>query len=474
ARKYNSITRRLTDHERFMDAMANSDFESVGRLVKVAIKNNKGVREIVRRLELAIAGKYHVRSYQEKHYEVQRLVLSLGGPRLAYTLSKALNLPSISTTRAHSHTPVILLSVGFPTVAEVSTNLILLHNAGAFTTGRGASVRRRGWAFEADEFALEERPRYEPTQNAIVGMAREDSDSCDLATVTLDTLHAAADALEEGSLTLAKEATVVAIAAYDKEHYVSFPVLISGMKKTENEFGQARWISAVIEAWTKSPCGEVMYRPLWTVASDGDATRRRTLHRLLMSQPLEQTNPSYPALSGLRGLNLRCDSGARTLTIDYKHKFKNFASLLRLSAGVLVLNHHIQHMHLRALLRDELGFDTPTLTRLFDNSDHQNVPNAVSLLMAVRRLADVPKLVENVEHHGVVLLGRFIGYLVEPFISPEMSLSEQLTSLSAANHFLYILFAQNRTSFCPGQWYYDVASLIKNIFFTVARHKVTE
>ncbi|RDX39380.1 hypothetical protein OH76DRAFT_1300955, partial [Lentinus brumalis] len=68
----------------------------------------------------------------------------------------------------------------------------------------------------------------------------------------------------------------------------------------------------------------------------------------------------------------------------------------------------------------------------------------------------------------------FIGFLVEPFISPGMSLSDQLTSLSAANHFLYILYARNRTSFCPGQWFYDVGSLIKNIFFTAGRHKVTD
>ncbi len=46
-----------------MHAIVSSDFEAVGRLVKVAIRNNKGIREIVRRLELAVAGKYHVKSY---------------------------------------------------------------------------------------------------------------------------------------------------------------------------------------------------------------------------------------------------------------------------------------------------------------------------------------------------------------------------------------------------------------------------
>ncbi len=154
-------------------------------------------------------------------------------------------------------------------------------------------------------------------------MAREDAESCDLAKVTLETLHAAADALDEGSLTLAKEATVMAIAGYDKEYYVAFPVLISGMKKTEDEAGQARWIAAGIEAWTTSPCGEALYGPLWMVASDGDATRRRALHRLLTSHTLHKKHALYPLFSGLHGLNLGCDSEARTLSINYKHKFKS-------------------------------------------------------------------------------------------------------------------------------------------------------
>ncbi len=171
--------------------------------------------------------------------------------------------------------------------------------------------------------ALEECPRYDSLQDATLGMAREDAESCDLAKVTLETLHAAADALDKGSLTLAKEATVMAIAGYDKEYYITFPVLISGTKKTEDEAGQARWIAAGIKAWTTSPCGEALYGSLWTVAFDGDATRLRALHHLLTSHTLNKKHALYLLFSGLCGLNLRCDSKARTLSIDYKHKFKS-------------------------------------------------------------------------------------------------------------------------------------------------------
>ncbi len=47
-----------------MNGIIDSDYESVGRLVNIAIRNNKSIQDIVRRLELAIAGKYQVQSYE--------------------------------------------------------------------------------------------------------------------------------------------------------------------------------------------------------------------------------------------------------------------------------------------------------------------------------------------------------------------------------------------------------------------------
>lgn len=64
ARRYDTTTARLSDHERFMDAVAFGDVEGVTRLVRVALNNNKGPREILRRLELAIEGKYAVKSFE--------------------------------------------------------------------------------------------------------------------------------------------------------------------------------------------------------------------------------------------------------------------------------------------------------------------------------------------------------------------------------------------------------------------------
>jgi hypothetical protein len=77
-------------------------------------------------------------------------------------------------------------------------------------------------------------------------------------------------------------------------------------------------------------------------------------------------------------------------------------------------------------------------------------------------------------NRAFVILGRFVGFLINPFRDPTMSLAEQLKSLAAAAHTLFLLYRFNRTSFCPGQWFYDVQTFIKAIFWNVAKTKLLD
>jgi hypothetical protein len=65
-------------------------------------------------------------------------------------------------------------------------------------------------------------------------MAHENASTCDLSPVTLDTLYEIADGLNESpkeTISRAKEATVVTLAAFDRDHYNPVPLLISGTKR---------------------------------------------------------------------------------------------------------------------------------------------------------------------------------------------------------------------------------------------------
>lgn len=149
--------------------------------------------------------------------------------------------------------------------------------------------------------------------------------------MTLKTLEAAADSLDDGSLTIAKEVTILAIAAHDWDHYhyVAFPLLISGTNKSEDNIKQAMWMGTAMDVWDESPYCAALYGDLWSVRSDGNATRHCALHQLLMSRTLSMRMDGdlFTLLSLLHGLNLQCGARARTLTIDYKHKFKSKSSL---------------------------------------------------------------------------------------------------------------------------------------------------
>ncbi|KAH9928182.1 uncharacterized protein B0H18DRAFT_857228, partial [Fomitopsis serialis] len=482
-RQYERTTVRLSDYERFKALIASGDVEGTDRLVRVAIKNHRSISEICNRMIRATLGLYNVKSFTRKHYDLMRLTGALGGPKLQFAVADALQLPGISTTRAHSLVLLIEACLGFPILAEFLHNLGALDSAGVLweSSSNGSRQRRRGFQIMVDELALEERPRYDSRRDAVLGMARETSHEVDLSVLTLENLEAAADALEDGSMAVAKEATMMGLAAFGHDDYTVFPIMISGTNKTERDVKQAEWIKLAIDAWENGKPApdskqtyEERYGELWCVGSDGDATRRRALHRVLMAERLSANTMSalYRLLSPLHRMNLQCGSKGRTMTIDYKHKFKNFATLLRGAAGVLVADYHVTPTLLRQKFTAVLGYKDSKLTSLFDHKDHQNVPVAVALLQSLKSLAKADNFAREAENRPLVLLGMFAGYLVEPFITPTLSLSEQLTKLSAAAHLLCLLYRRNRTAFCPGQWYYDVQTFIKNIFWTTARMKL--
>lgn len=201
---------------------------------------------------------------------------ALGGPKLQFALVDALPLPSISGTRAHSLLLLIEACISFPVLSEVLHNYTSLHHAGVLweTTngqsqtlaqGRLTKKQRQGFQIMMDELALEEQPWYDTRRDTILGIACETAHEVDLSVVTLENLKAAADALEHGSLAVAKEATMVGLATYGYNDYATFPVLISGTNKSEQEAKQAQWIHLMIDAWDtgKPPDGADIRGAIW-------------------------------------------------------------------------------------------------------------------------------------------------------------------------------------------------------------------
>lgn len=260
---------------------------------------------------------------QNREYLIQRLMLILGGPRLVFITHTEFGLPSYRSTQEHSTVPHIQACIGFPTREELAHNLKQLHISQSIWPHETSPPRRRGFSLLVDETALEERPRYDGTRNAVLGIAREDAVQVDLTPVTFDTLSAINDAMREGTVRRASEATVAILAAFGKEHYHGVPFMISGTAKRENEEDQSTWLELLIDEYTVSEFGACLYGDLWNTGTDGDPIRRKSLHKICMKRTLGKTDPLFSLLGALPRMNLRCGVNFITLDVDYRHKFKS-------------------------------------------------------------------------------------------------------------------------------------------------------
>jgi len=70
------------------------------------------------------------------------------------------------------------------------------------------------------------------------------------------------------------------------------------------------------------------------------------------------------------------------------------------------------------------------------------------------------------------LLGHLYLHLLETYIDPTLSFHGQLAHLSAAAHLILALYSHNKGNFIPIQLFFDVMSMIKNVYFCVAKTQV--
>ncbi|KAG8927131.1 hypothetical protein FRC01_007945 [Tulasnella sp. 417] len=463
SRKLGSLTGRVSDYKQVMQHIAFLDVPGVQRVIRVALRNGRSPSEIVGLLEKASKGLYHAKGFKTMEIDIAALSLVIGGPKLVYALSRSLALPSLTALRKHSRPPVITPSPGFPKREEIVSNI---NNCFQFKL----YGKPRGFEVMMDELSLEERPRYHYATNAVLGICREHGGTFDLEVSSMDPLYALAEGLRNKEVHYSKESTVVAIAPLTGDDYGALIIMISGTCKTETDLHQSRWIELVESGWSDAEHGGIRHGELWSFSSDGDPTRRRSMHRVFMNKDLAHTSPIHRLLSPLKLMNLRVGINSITSNFDTKHIFKRYATLIHGTEGILLSHSHVQcaeikkYLHLHPRFQDS----STTIASLFDGKDHQNVPKAVQLLAAVSSIREIPLLTEQPEAHPLILLGHLLDSLLLPFVTAELSLSEQLTHLSTAAHLIFALYRLDGNAFMPGQLYYDTQACVKNIYFCVA------
>jgi len=110
--------------------------------------------------------------------------------------------------------------------------------------------------------------------------------------------------------------------------------------------------------------------------------------------------------------------------------------------------------------------------QLLDPSDKQNVLKAVILVQSLLQLKDLPaslNLTVNRRRHAIIFVAEMMGYFMQPFITVNMTLSEQVRSLATYLFLAAAVQIKHGTACLTGPLYADSQATVKNIIFTIAR-----
>jgi hypothetical protein len=102
-------------------AIASSNYQRLGQLVGVALRQGSSWQAIARMIQEAVEKVKQTRCYSQKDFDIVCLIDIVSGPKLGYAMSHALGLPSVTAAMCHFECRTLMPSVG--PVEEQSTQL---------------------------------------------------------------------------------------------------------------------------------------------------------------------------------------------------------------------------------------------------------------------------------------------------------------------------------------------------------------
>ncbi|EDR03916.1 uncharacterized protein LACBIDRAFT_331070 [Laccaria bicolor S238N-H82] len=418
--------RRSIQSPRLSAALGQEDIPHIRSFMAVQTHAGASVFSIIEKVDDAAKRKYSPCGYIQQDFEQAFLIYKLGGRSAANIAHRSLGIPSIDATKQHITSKPLQASPGFPTLAELMSNLEHCYpKAGT----QDLTTPILPVSMLIDELKVQGRLRWEPRTDYILGVCREHSHQCALEFRSLIQADAVADCLRNEVVHLAKEATVIGASILTEEpsEYTTKPFAISGSCK-----------------------------PLIEITFIGD---------------LSVTNPIYPTLSILTLFNLKCGVDALTLDFDWKHVLKRLRNMAVRLKGFNINGHSITAAVIKAHLLST-GMSPVSADSLLVPNDKQDVLLMVKLLYAISTLppptsADNP-LVQSIRH-TLQLLRHLYSNLLNAYLDTSLSLHQQLVHLSCVTHLVLTLYNRDKGDFIPVQSYFNLMAMIKNAYFCVAK-----
>lgn len=272
------------------------------------------------------------------------------------------------------------------------------------------------------------------------------------------------------------QATVGAIGLLcnNSRLYCAKLFLISGSCKKETAEDHASLIQTALDAIKSSKA--LSNARIVSITSDGEAKRGKALALLTFKKQLDPSSPIYPWLSACPLLDLHVGDDDITCDKDWKHvSAKRLRNTLLREKGLLVHGTWITPMLLRSHIL-EAGHKSQHVHAVLNPNDKQDVLLAYTLL---RDIWSLPRLTSGTPgrikvRDSLLLLGSMCYHFLMPYICVDLSIEDQLESLSYAAHLTLVLYVYEKAGndFIPTALYVDPVIMVKNIFFCAAKAKI--
>ncbi|KAJ7894401.1 hypothetical protein B0H14DRAFT_3651946 [Mycena olivaceomarginata] len=385
------------------------------KLVGVGLRRGASPSAIIRMMQLAL-----------KTPDIVLMVYRLGSRKLLYAVNHGLGLPSLCTLLNHMVFTKTMPTVGTISVADVVHNIhkVVLKPCAAAAIPQPLC----GVSLLIDEVVLEERACHFCRNNSIGGLCWQHSPTVNLQLKTYNDAFKIAAKIKAGDVHLGKEMTIVSALCFGESG--TYPILVLPTCKFVSPTESSMIFETVAAAWIEHAAAMV----------DGESSQCRAGYDQFICQKLAATSPIFGTLASMVGLNIFTGIHSITLDFDYQHVFK--------------------------------------LQRLLFPDDPQDVPRAVELMETIIEFlacdfgqVDTDTAADLDSIHLLVLV---LKSILAPFITPDMSLTKQMTHLSTYTHLIFTHFRTNRLTFMSNQPYGDSHSMIKNVFFCLAKQQVLD
>lgn len=295
-------------------AVSENNILRLQQIINVALRHGTSIHEIVNKLEDALKGVYHPRGYGTDDLDIATLVYRLGGCQLLFALNQKLSLPSLQTL----HTRSIFTTIT-PTIGPIRDEHIIENIHTIVLSPHNDSSPKRGVSLMIDEIALKEMAVHFSKYNKVGGLCWKHSHLVNFVLRMYESAVNIAQKIHAGQVHLGKELTVIGASFFGEDGI--YPLLAAPTCKAEDANDMEQLLARAINCWSAVGAGALV-GPIWSFATDGDATRRTAGHKLFVKNMLAPESPFYGTLIDMLGLNLFTGDGEVTLDFDYKHILK--------------------------------------------------------------------------------------------------------------------------------------------------------